>query len=60
VEEEGKEEEKKKRRRSGLFDGPITNSEESYRLCLSVCDAETSTLRLHRSEIGCCPRVSNK
>jgi hypothetical protein len=40
----------------GLCDGPITRSEESYRLCvcLTVCDLETFTVRRPRTELGFC------
>jgi hypothetical protein len=39
---------------SGLCDKPITHSEESYWLCVSltVCDLETSTMRQPRPELG--------
>ena len=41
---------------SGLCDGLITRSEESYRVCvcLIVCDLETSTTRRPGPELGCC------
>jgi hypothetical protein len=41
---------------SGLCDGLITHSEESYRfcVCLIVCDVETSTMRRLRFDLGCC------
>jgi hypothetical protein len=41
---------------SGVCDGMITRSEESYRLCvcLLVCALETSTLRRPRTELGDC------
>ena len=29
----------------GLCGGPITRPEESYRVCVSLCDLETSTMR---------------
>ena len=49
---------------SGLCDGLITRSEESYRVCvcvcvcvcvgLIVCNLETITLRLSWPMLGCC------
>ena len=30
---------------SGLCDEGITRSEESYRVCLTMCDLETTTMR---------------
>ena len=40
---------------SGLCDEPITRSEDSYRVCVSVClivcDAETSTIRRSRFQL---------
>jgi len=40
---------------SGLCDELITRPEESYRLCVSVCDSdlETSTTRQRRPELRC-------
>jgi hypothetical protein len=32
----------------------ITRSEESYRVCLIVCDLETSTMELYSPDLGCC------
>lgn len=37
---------------SVLCDELVTRSEESYRLCVTVCDLETSTVRQHRPELG--------
>jgi hypothetical protein len=47
---------------SGLCDGLITRSEESYRVCvcLIVCDLETSTVRRPRTEFGCCAAENNE
>jgi hypothetical protein len=38
---------------SGFCDELITHSEESHRLCVSVSDIETSTIRWRRPEMGC-------
>ena len=38
---------------SGLCDGLITLTEEFYRVCVSVCDLETSTVRRPRTDLGC-------
>jgi hypothetical protein len=38
---------------SGVCDEPNTRSEESYRVCVCVCDKETSTLRRSRSYFCC-------
>ena len=44
---------------SGLCDELITRSEESYRVCASVClivcDLYVSTMRRPRPDLGCCP-----
>jgi hypothetical protein len=42
---------------SGISDGLITYSEESYELCVCACpecDLETSTLRRLRPQLVCC------
>ena len=38
----------------GLCDEVITRSEEFYRVCVSVCDLETSTVRRPGPKLGCC------
>ena len=41
---------------SGICDGLITGSEDSYRvsLCLIMCDLVISTVRRPRTKLGCC------
>jgi hypothetical protein len=39
---------------SGLCDELIPHSEESYRLCMFVCDLGTSTMTHSRPQLGCC------
>jgi hypothetical protein len=39
----------------GLWDGPMTRPEESYRLwCVTVCGLESSRMRRAWSALGCC------
>jgi hypothetical protein len=38
---------------SGLCDELLTHSEESYQMCLIVCDLETSIVRQPRPKLGC-------
>ena len=44
----------------GLCDELITHSEEYCRLCGSVCDLETSTMRPPTPELGCCATEKEK
>ena len=41
---------------SGLCKDLSTRSEESYRMCVSMCDLGTSTVRWLRPELGCSAR----
>jgi hypothetical protein len=50
---------------SGLCDGLITRSEESYRVCVCVClimsDMETSIMRRPELDLGCsAPEIKKK
>ena len=38
---------------SGLCDELITRSEESFQVCLIVCDLETATMMRSVPELGC-------
>jgi len=39
---------------TGLYDGLVTCSEESYRrVCIIVCDIEPQKMRWSRPEFGC-------
>jgi len=38
----------------GLCVGPITRTEESYRVCVSECDREALVMRSPRSTGDCC------
>jgi hypothetical protein len=44
---------------SDLCDGLITRPETSYRVCVYMCDLETSETRRPRSELGCCAPVNS-
>jgi len=45
---------------SGLCDELITRSEEYYRVYVSLCGLETSTMRRPIPELGCCATEKKK
>ena len=48
---------------SGLCNGLITGTEESYRLCVCVCvcvcELEAANMRRSRPDLGCCVIKNN-